>query len=182
MLGLRSRTPAGWAERALADEVSLLRDHAHLERKAAGHAITLLGHLPEASEAILRVAREELDHFERVCALLRARGAGPGPDRGNPYVRMLASKGDRSLLDRLLRMSLVEARSYERFCLLAEAAQGDLRTLYGELKESEASHHAFFLKLAHDRWPREEVRSRLDALAEEEARVVAEAPAGSRIH
>jgi tRNA-(ms[2]io[6]A)-hydroxylase len=182
MLGLTSRTPEGWARTALRDEVALLRDHAHLERKAAGHAITLLGQVPEATDGILRVAREELDHFDRVCALLRARGAAPGPDRGNPYVKLLARRAERGLLDRLLRMSLVEARSYERFCLLAAEATGDLKALYEDLKESEAGHHAFFLKLAYERFPRESVRERWAALADEEARVMSGIPFGQRIH
>ena len=35
MLGLKSRTDPAWVEVALSDELSLMRDHAHLERKAA---------------------------------------------------------------------------------------------------------------------------------------------------
>lgn len=182
MLGLKSRTDPAWAATALRDEAALLRDHAHLERKAAGHAITLMGQVPEEGEAILAIVREELEHYERVCGLLRARGASPGPDRGNPYVQLLARRSPGGLLDRLLRMALVEARSYERFCLLAAAATGDLRDLYDGLKESEAGHHAFFLKVAYARFPRDEVRTRWEALAAEEARAAAEVPWGSRIH
>jgi tRNA-(ms[2]io[6]A)-hydroxylase len=182
MLGLKSRTDSAWAETALSDETALLRDHAHLERKAAGHVITLMGQLPGAGAQLLEVAREELEHFELVCGLLRRRGRELGPDPGNPYVKRLARVANRDLLDRVLRMGLIEARSYEKFCLLSEAAGGDIGELFAGLKESEAGHHALFSKLAHERWPREEVRRRWDELAEAEARIVAEVPWGPRVH
>ncbi len=182
MLGLKGRTDASWTAVALRDELALLRDHAHLERKAAGHVLTLIGQVPEAGPALLEVAREELEHFDRVCGVLRARGEELGPDGGNPYVRRLARAGGATLLDRVLRMGLIEARSYERFCLLAEAAGGDLRALYEGLKESEAGHHALFLRIAYDRWPREEVRERWSELAETEAAIIAATTWGPRIH
>lgn len=182
MLGLKSRTDPAWAAAALSDEISLLRDHAHLERKAAGHVITLMGQLPGAHESLLRVAREELDHCERVCALLEARGAELGPDPGNAFVKRLAKATNSSLLDRVLRMGLIEARSYERFCLLADAAEGELRELFDSLRESEAGHHALFLRLAYERWPRDEVRRRWDELAEAEAEIVATTEWGPRVH
>jgi tRNA-(ms[2]io[6]A)-hydroxylase len=182
MLGLKTRTDPRWAAAALADEAALLQDHAHLERKAAGHVISLLGQVAGAEDQLLAVAREELQHFERVCGLLRTRGVALGPDPGNPYVQALA-RGPSTLLDRVLRMGVIEARSYEHFCLLAEAAPpGDVRDLFAGLKDSEAGHHAFFVKLAHERWPRDEVRARWDALAEREAQVVASLEWGPRVH
>jgi tRNA-(ms[2]io[6]A)-hydroxylase len=182
MLGLASSTDPAWARTALSDEIALLRDHAHLERKAAGHVITLMGQLPGAGAALLEVAREELEHHERVCGLLKARGAEPGKDPGNPFVKRLAKATNATLLDRVLRMGLIEARSYERFCLLADAAEGDIRELFFGLKESEAGHHALFLKLAYEHWPRDEVKRRWQELAEAEARIVATTEWGARIH
>ena len=49
MLGLKSHTDSAWTKVALSDEIALLRDHAHLERKAAGHMITLMGQVEGAS-------------------------------------------------------------------------------------------------------------------------------------
>ena len=183
MLGLKSRTDPAWADVALRDEVALLRDHAHLERKAAGHAITLIGQVPEFAAQLLAVVHEELEHFERVSALLAKRGASLDTDRGNPYVQKLTTaSGKKRLIDRLLRMGLVEARSYERFTLLAEKATGDLKQLYADLQESEAGHHALFVKLAYEKWPREMVRERWDELATAEAEIVAGIRWGSRVH
>jgi len=182
MLGLRSATSAAWARAALADEIALLNDHAHLERKAAGHVLTLAGQVPDAAGPLLGVAREELSHFERVLSLLLRRGGALGPDSGSDYVQRLVRAANGSLLDRVLRMGIIEARSYEHFALLAAEAQGELRELYDGLKESEAGHHAFFLKLAYERWPREQVRARWEALAEAEAAIVASIPWGPRVH
>lgn len=183
MLGLKSRTDPAWAQAALRDEVALLQDHAHLERKAAGGCITLMGQMPEAGPRLLEVAREELDHYERVLGLLAERGRELGRDRGNPYVKRLVASRKLTLLDRLLNMGIIEARSYEHFCLLAEAAENeDLKRLYDELKDSEAGHHAFFVKLAYEKWPRDEVRRRWDELTEAEAALVADLEWGPRIH
>ena len=182
MLGLKSRTDPDWATVALRDEIALLRDHAHLERKAAGHVLTLIGQTPGGQDRLLEVAKEELQHFEIVCDVLRRRGAVLGPDPGNPYVQALA-KGPSTLLDRVLRMGIIEARSYEHFCLLADAAtSGDVRDLFASLKDSEAGHHAFFIKLAHEHWPRDDVRERWDALAEREAAILASLEWGPRVH
>jgi tRNA isopentenyl-2-thiomethyl-A-37 hydroxylase MiaE len=79
-------------------------------------------------------------------------------------------------------MGIIEARSYEHFCLLAEEATGDIRELFHELKESEAGHHAFFIKLAYEHWPREEVKARWDALADAEAAIVKDLEWGPRVH
>jgi tRNA isopentenyl-2-thiomethyl-A-37 hydroxylase MiaE len=79
-------------------------------------------------------------------------------------------------------MGLVEARSYERFTLLAARASGDLHDLFDGLKDSEAGHHALFARIAYERWPRQEVRDRWNALADAEARIVASIEWGPRIH
>jgi tRNA-(ms[2]io[6]A)-hydroxylase len=182
MLGLASRTDPQWARVALADEDALLRDHAHLERKAAGHMITLMGQLPSGGERLLAAAREELEHFERVCAILVKRGQELGPDPGNPYVQELSRVANQGLLDRILRMGLVEARSYEHVGLLAEAATGEVRDLFASLRDTEAGHHALFLRIAHDHFPRERVAKRWAELAEAEARILASLAWGPRVH
>ena len=182
MLGLKSRTDPAWVEVALSDELSLLRDHAHLERKAAGHVITLMGQVPHAADRLLEVVKEELEHYERVVSIIHARGEELGPDGGNPYVRRIARLTGRTPLDRLLRMGLIEARSYERFDLLSTHAHGELAELFGSLKESEAGHHALFVKLGYEQWPRDEVKARWDRLATAEAEIVADIEWGPRIH
>ncbi|MHC4938766.1 MAG: tRNA isopentenyl-2-thiomethyl-A-37 hydroxylase MiaE [Planctomycetota bacterium] len=182
MLGLTSRTNPDWAKTALSNEIALLRDHAHLERKAALQVLMLVGQVTWATDELMEVVQEEMEHFERVCAILKRRGEQLGPDHGNPYVQRLSRVTKNALLDRILRMGLIEARSYERFALLADAAEGELGDLFGELKDSEAGHHAFFIKLAYEKWPREEVKERWYALCEQEAEIIGSLPWGARIH
>ena len=182
MLGLSSRTNPEWAQTALTDEVALLRDHGHLERKAALQVLMLVGQVTWATEELLEVVQEELEHFEMVCGILRKRGKDLGPDRGNPYVQKLSRATKNSLMDRILRMGLIEARSYERFDLLSRYATGDLQELFGGLKESEAGHHAFFIKLAYEKWDRDEVRARWESLCAEEAKIIGAQSWGPRIH
>jgi hypothetical protein len=50
------------------------------------------------------------------------------------------------------------------------------------LKDSEAGHHAFFIKLAYEHWPRDTVRDHWDRLATAEAGIVANLDWGPRVH
>src|SRR4029453_11362516 len=69
--------------------------------------------------------REELEHFEQVVEHLQARGIRLARQRPSPYASELlaAGRGDEParLLDTLLCMALIEARSCERLQLLAES-------------------------------------------------------------
>ena len=74
MLRLAAATDPAWTGLALAHLDEVLLDHAHLEKKAAGAAVTLLFRYPERralQEPLSRLAREELAHFEEVLAHLQ---------------------------------------------------------------------------------------------------------------
>ena len=74
---LPCRTPTLWFEQAKANVPTLLVDHAHCEKKAAGTALSLLFRYVEHShlmQNLSRLAREELRHFEQVHKLLQERG------------------------------------------------------------------------------------------------------------
>ena len=125
--------------------------------------------------------------FRRVVACLRALGGELEPAHRNPYVAELGrrtgpTRGE-ALLDELLLAGLVEARSLERFELLAHAAEPPrLRELYGELAPSEAAHAGLFLDLARSQFPEERVRARLAELVAIEAEVAAALPFAPRVH
>ncbi len=189
MLSLASKTADDWARRVLADPTELLVDHAHCEKKAAGMAVNLVFRYPQHDfllEPLSRLAREELVHFEQVLALLRSRGESFRILRPSPYAgrlrRATRSHEPARLLDTLLCGALIEARSCERFGLLAEAAEDpELRDLYRGLLASEARHHGTYLELAGALAP-ESARERLAELALHEARVLAEVPPLPRMH
>ena len=133
------------------------------------------------------VAREELEHFELVLDVLSRRGATLLPARANPYAEgLLAARSHRKeelLLDRLLVSSLIEARSLERFLLLAEHLRDrELAAFYRALVPSEASHQALFVELAKEHYAPERVRERLEELLGVEARVLAALPFEARMH
>jgi tRNA 2-(methylsulfanyl)-N6-isopentenyladenosine37 hydroxylase len=158
-LPLHSRTPMEWARVALADPISLLIDHAFLEKKAANNAMELMTRwpgdwLPGWVEAMTSVARDEAAHLAQVIRILSRRGGRLERVHKNPYansLRLLARKGEQpgEILDRLFVSALIEARSCERFAVLAAASEDEeLRVLYHVLFSSELGHYKVFLKLA----------------------------------
>jgi tRNA-(ms[2]io[6]A)-hydroxylase len=187
---LASRTTDAWAERALADLPELLLDHAHCEKRAAGMALGLISRYADRAELLeplSRVAREELLHFEQVLALLARRGIRFRAQEPAPYAKRLLGLARTAepgrLVDTLLCCSAIEARSCERFRVLARASRdAELAEFYGGLCAAEARHHQLYVELAESVAPRAEVRERLAALMAGEADLVAEGTAAVRMH
>ncbi|HEY8153475.1 MAG TPA: tRNA-(ms[2]io[6]A)-hydroxylase [Myxococcota bacterium] len=190
MLELAAATDPAWAPRALAHLDELLVDHAHCEKKAAGTAVQLLFRYPQHAALLAplsKLAREELVHFEQLLALLAERGLAFGRHRASPYAGRLRererTREPERLLDTFLCCSLIEARSCERFGLLADAApEPALADFWARLLDAEARHHGIYLGLARRIAPEAEVMARLRELAEHEAAVLAEAPFSAHLH
>jgi tRNA-(ms[2]io[6]A)-hydroxylase len=193
MLCLKVPTDGAWVVAAMRDADAVLVDHAHCELKAASNALSLVARHPgdpELARVLTDLAREEIDHFQRVLGLLAARGVHVGPPPVDAYaaaLRRAANELPREpslapLVDRLLVGALIEARSCERFQLLAEAADGEpeLQALWRELLACEARHYRTFVDLAvraggSDRGA---VVARLDRLAEVEGALVTDLARG----
>ncbi len=190
MLHLASETDPSWVQRIEARLPELLLDHAHCEKKAASTAMNVLFRYqtkPEIVRPLSELAREELEHFEHMLTILEARNIPFEMLAPSPYASELMQHVRRAephrLLDTLLVMSLIEARSCERMKLLAEGLQdGELRELYRGLLSSEARHHHSYVDLAFHFFERTEVLDRLRVLAEAEAEVIAGAPDWVRMH
>jgi tRNA-(ms[2]io[6]A)-hydroxylase len=190
MLHLASTTGDAWLARALAHLEEILVDHAHCEKKAASTAVSLLFRYPERAELLAplsRLAREELEHFEEVVERLQARGIALVRQRPSPYAAelMAAVRPDEParLLDTLLCMALIEARSCERLQLLAGAVPDPgLAGFFRGLLASEARHHGAYVALAEGVAPPDAVRERLGELARHEAAVLGRAPHWPRLH
>ena len=186
---LRSATNPRWPSVALTDLDRTLGDHAHCEKKAAATALKLIADhadRPALVRPLARLAQEEQQHLMAVLVELSRRGAPLPADEGDPYAQALLKlvrPGRGRLLDRLLVSALIEARSCERLGLLGDALPpGRLRDLYRRLATSEAGHERLFVELAADEEGATEARTRLAALAEEEARIAAGLPLLPRIH
>jgi len=197
VLCLTHPTDPGWARVALADLPAVLADHAHCEMKAASNALSLSTRWPakaHVTRALVELAEEELRHFRAVLDLLEQRGIALGKPDVDAYaaeLRKLALETGRktpadSLADRLLVGALIEARSCERFRLLAEAlaARGDaLAAFYDDLFACEARHYRTLVDLAADvACDEASVRERLAALALAEGALAARFGVRPAIH
>ena len=191
MLRLRCSTSEAWIEAVIADLDTFLQDHAANERKVSASAMTLAVHYPHRRplvDAMVRLAREELEHFARVYDLLIARGQTLGLDAPDPYMRAmrrLMRKRDieEYLLDRLVVFGVVEARACERFTLLGRALPDPrLRDFYRALARAEARHHGQFLRLAHHYAACRTVSARLGTVLEAEAEIIAALPVRAALH
>ena len=192
-LPLHSRTPVEWGHAVLASPVALLADHAFLEKKAALNAMELLARwpgewLPGWVETMTSVARDEAAHLAQVTRLLIRRGGRLERGHRNPYanaLRALVRKGEvmPEALDRLFVSALIEARSCERFAVLAAVAQdAELAAFYKALFSSELGHFRIFLRLAHRIEKKEIVDARWQEMLTAEAEILARQEPGPRIH
>lgn len=194
-LPLKYETPATWATQALREPLELLNDHAHLEKKAAANALELLNRWPEPNPpenwvaAMTAIARDEVEHLSTVARLLARRGGRLTRQHANPYAADLhklvrRGKGKEELVDRLMISALIEARSCERFRLLADAVENDaeLTKLYKALWTSEHGHYRTFIDLAEQILPEQQVAQRWQQMLREEARLIQRQPPGPRMH
>jgi tRNA-(ms[2]io[6]A)-hydroxylase len=190
MLSLASTSSARWLAQVDGHLDEILIDHAHCEKKAAGVAMNLLfsyvDHSPVA-RSMPEIVTEELDHFRLVLDLLERRGIrfrklAPG-GYAHALHELIRRQEPHRAVDRLLVAGLIEARSCERFSLLAEHVDdGELRDFYRGLFESEARHHATYVRAACGFAPEAEVRARLHELAAAEAAIIDRGDPLPRMH
>src|SRR5690349_4962828 len=114
---LLCETPRAWVDLAVGRFDEVLVDHAHCEKKAAAHALSMLAAFPQVPglpRAMARLAREEAGHLAQVLALLERRGLVLGRDAGDPYAQALQAlvrqPREERLLDQLLVSALIELR------------------------------------------------------------------------
>lgn len=187
---LHARTPPGWAQQALMQFDTFLQDHASCERKAAAQAMAILAKYPEHTlliEPLVALAREELEHFAAVCRILVRRGLKPLHDDRDPYVfelrKAMRQPREERLLDRLVVCALIEARSHERLCLVAEAiTEPELAAFYAQLARTEAGHFKVFMRLAEQLFGEAEAARALSRLSKHEAAVMLASPMRAAVH
>jgi tRNA-(ms[2]io[6]A)-hydroxylase len=148
-------TPPAWVEAACANTRVLLIDHANCEKKAASTALALMFAYAEdlhLTDKMSRLAREELRHYEQVAKLIRALNMEPerlAPGRYAAGLRRAVSRSEpRRELDLMICGAFIEARSCERFEVLAPAIPGPIGALFAALHAAEARHNRMYLDLA----------------------------------
>ncbi len=160
MLHLKLETDPRWVTIVESNLEEILTDHAWCEQKAATNAITIITLNSEYEELVtelLKLAQEELEHFQMVHDIIKERGYTLGRERKDHYVNQLfkftKAGGNKTrteaMVDRLLFSAMIEARSCERFKLLSERINDEkLSKFYRELMISEAGHYTTFLGFA----------------------------------
>ena len=193
ILGLRLPTDPRWVDLAGKSLEDILTDHAYCEQKAATSCISLIQRYSDREKLVTELApivTEEWGHFRLVLAELHKRGLRLGRQRKDEYVNQLldfqqkgGSVEDR-LLDQLLTMALIEARSCERFKRLSEGLDDAyLQKFYRRFMESEAGHYTLFLELAETYLDKNKVRRRWEEWLQYEAAVIEKLDVrGDRMH
>jgi tRNA-(ms[2]io[6]A)-hydroxylase len=193
ILGLQLVTDPRWVDLASISLEEILTDHAWCEQKAANSCISLIQKYNDKEELVNElspIVTEEWGHFRQVLAELRKRNLHLGKQRKDEYVNKLLEfqkKGgspEERLLDQLLTMALIEARSCERFKRLSEGLTDTyMRTFYRKFMESEAGHYTLFINLADTYIDKDKVRKRWkDWIAYETNVMLNMEVRGDRIH
>jgi len=193
ILGLKLPSDPRWVNLAEMQMEEILTDHAWCEQKAATTCISLIQRYPDKVKlvtALSPIVTEEWGHFRAVLAEIHKRKLQLGKQRKDLYVNKLLEfqlKGgspEERLLDHLLTMALIEARSCERFKRLSEGLDDEyMRDFYRRFMESEAGHYTLFIELADTYLPKEKVRKRWKQWLDYENKVMDEMEVrGDRIH
>ncbi|HCP50031.1 MAG TPA: tRNA-(ms[2]io[6]A)-hydroxylase, partial [Gammaproteobacteria bacterium] len=167
----------------------LLIDHANCEKKAASTALSLLYRYVEKSrllQQLSRLAREELRHFEQVARTIEKRSIVYRHVSASRYAstlnRMVRSHEPERLVDTLLVASIIEARSCERFALLADVVDTQLADLYRSLLDSERRHFNEYQRLALEYGDERDISARIEVIIETENDLITSADHEFRFH
>ena len=193
ILGLQLVTDPRWVNLAAISLEEILTDHAWCEQKAANSCISLIQKYNDKDELVNElspIVTEEWGHFRQVLGELRKRNLQLGKQRKDEYVNKLLDfqkKGgspEERLLDQLLTMALIEARSCERFKRLSEGLEDKyMKSFYRKFMESEASHYTLFINLSDTYINKEKVRKRWKEWIAYESNVMLNMEVrGDRIH
>lgn len=179
-----------WLEQALANLDTILLDHSHCEKKAAGVAINIMFRYPAYRQLVKQltaIAKEELEHLEQVNQWLERKGIDLAPLNSPPYGSKLKAQirhqEPERLLDTLLVSALIEARSHERLGLLGQyCPEPELARFYRGLMASEARHYGIYWVLATQYCDRNAVDTRLEELSLIESEILSNLYHEPRIH
>jgi len=188
---LDTATPAEWVAAAIDRLPEMLLDHANCELKAASTALGFLYRYPERTQLaqrMSRLAREELRHFEQVRTLMEEMDISFERLSASRYAGSLRDavrdEEPYKLLDMLLVGALIEARSCERFAVLAPHLPEKLGKFYSGLLASEARHFEHYLAFAKSECGvgDADIEARLQDLKSLEARLISEPDEQFRFH
>lgn len=182
-------TPKAWVAAARRQQELLIVDHANCEKKAAATALNLMfrygERLPDLQEALSKLAREELRHFEQVTRIMRARGIIHRPLTAARYAeglrKRLRKKDQEQFTDLMVVGAFIEARSCERFAALVPELDEELSSFYRGLHVAEARHFRLYLGMA-EKYGVGDVAERIEVFREAEAELIRSEDKEFRFH
>lgn len=185
---LPCKTTDNWIKAAIDNQALLLIDHAHCEKKAASAAMNLIYHYSQhfdLIEKMSKIVREEMRHFEQVLTLMKQQNIKFETLKPGCYAKQLHkyAKNDHKgrLIDLLIIGAYVEARSCERFALMAEKLDAELSEFYHSLLKAEARHFEIYLDFAK-KYSDEPIDERVQLFAKVEQELILSADPVFRFH
>lgn len=185
---LQCATPKQWVNSAINNLTQILVDHAHCEKKAASSAISIIYRYvdkPMLLQKMSKLAREELRHFEQVLSILQKRNITFEYLEPSNYAAELRkycrTTEPGRLIDHLIISAYIEARSCERFAILAPYLDDELSRFYQGLLNAEARHFADYLQLAQQ-YSKSSIDERVKFFGKIEARFISSPDSEIRFH
>ncbi|WP_070967451.1 tRNA isopentenyl-2-thiomethyl-A-37 hydroxylase MiaE [Vibrio sonorensis] len=150
--------------------------------------ITAKANSPYSQELIDKMVlliKEELHHFYQVLEIMGSRDIGYEPVSASRYAKGLlsnmATHEPQTLVDKLIIGAYIEARSCERFAMLAPHMEADIAKFYISLLRSEARHYQDYLTLAEEIAGRD-ISERVKWFGEIEAELIASPDKDFKFH
>ncbi|OIQ26746.1 tRNA isopentenyl-2-thiomethyl-A-37 hydroxylase MiaE [uncultured Vibrio sp.] len=126
-------------------------------------------------DKMVLLIKEELHHFYQVLEIMTDRGIEYHPIPASRYAKGMLSKAathePQTLIDKLIIGAYIEARSCERFALLAPHLDSKMESFYVSLLRSEARHYKDYLTLATN-IAGEDISERVQYFGEIEAELI----------
>ena len=183
-------TPARWALQLESHLDKILLDHTHWEKEAARICLNLLlayCENEELSKAMTSMINDKLNRFQTKRELLKTLGIKfqrIQPTGLNRRLKeLIINKEPQGVVDRLLVTALADARSNERFSVIANSYEDPkVVKYYKSLVDKDRKNYVTYIDLASGYIDEGHVFERLDELANYEAILISDGGAKPRLH
>lgn len=180
---LVSKSTKRWLTAALSNELEFLKDHADVERKAGGYAMTMVSKYPQHDKITADMIDVLLDHFQHFKVLQKEIAKRKGKlnrelNKDLYITKMLmACRNGRKerFMDRLAVGAIMAMRTAERLQLFSDGVKdAGLKKLYASMVADANRHTEIYLQSAAKYFSEKEIGSRLNALSKAEGEVISD--------
>ena len=183
-------TAARWALQLESHLDKILLDHTHWEKESARMCLNLLLAYcdnEELSKAMTSMINDKLNRFQTNRELLKTLGIKFQRIQPTGYNRrlkeLIINKEPQRVVDRLLVTALADARSNERFSVIADSCEDPkVAKYYKSLVDKDRENYVTYIDLASGYIDEGLVFERLDELANYEATLISDGGAKPRLH